>query len=287
MDTLQITLPSEATDKSLPKLGELAFKWPTDGKGMSVAAGTNNTGKVRSEGCQITRTFPTPQVGPTDELTYVGSAISVMPSSVVENESFVFLGNKNELTILQFGNHTAAVDLVHGSLEDTALATLNSTWLMYKGQPYPIEKLPWATLTTLENSSDLDHGMPKNLQGDFANVDLSNVQVLKVGNQDIYGNLDSDFLEATSLTQLSLANNQLLRGNVTGLANCIALTSLTLNTCHNISGTLEALLDAMVAAGRTSGTMTIGLIQSAITYNGSVPSGTLTATFSDSGWTIA
>ena len=261
--------------------------WPTDAKGMSVAAGTNNTGKIRAEGCQITRTYPTPQVGPTNELTYVGSSMAVMPSSVVENESFVFLGNKNELTILQFGNHTAAVDLVHGSLEDTALVTLNSTWLMYKGQPYPIEKLPWETLTTLENSSDIDHGMPKNLQGDFANVDLSHIQVLKVGNQDIYGNLDSDFLEAVNLTQLSLANNQLLRGNVAGLGNCIALTSLTLNTCHNISGTLEGLLDAMVAAGRTSGSMSIGLIQSAVTYNGTVPSNTLTATFSGSGWTVA
>lgn len=287
MDTLQITLPSEATDKSLPKLGELAFKYPTDNKAFSVTAGTNNTGKIRAEGCQITRTYPTPQVGPTNELTYVGSSMAVTPSSVVEGESFVFLGDKNDLTVLQFSNHTAAVDLVHGSLEDTKIATLNSTWLMYKGQPYPIEKLPWATLTTLENSSDLDHGMPKNLQGDFANVDLSHIQVLKVGNQDIYGNLDSDFLEAVNLTQLSLANNQLLRGNVAGLGNCIALTSLTLNTCHNISGTLEGLLDAMVAAGRTSGSMSIGLIQSAVTYNGTVPSNTLTATFSGSGWTVA
>ena len=287
MDTLQITLPSEATDKSLPKLGELAFKWPTDNKGMSVSAGTNNTGKIRAEGCEITRTYPTPQVGPTTELTYVGSSMAVMPSSVVADESFVFLGDKGDLTVLQLGNHTSAVDLVHGSLEDTKIVTLNSTWLMYKGQPHPIEKLPWATLTTLENSSDSEHGMPRNITGDFANVDLSNIQVLKLANQEIYGDLDSDFLGATSLTQLNLANNQLLRGNVTGLGNCIALTSLTLNTCHNISGTLENLLDAMVAAGRTSGTMTVALIQSAITYNGTVPSGTLTATFSGSGWSVA
>lgn len=287
METLMIMLPAEATDKSLPKLGELAFKWPTDAKGMSVSAGTNNTGKIRAEGCQITRTYPTPQVGPTDELTYVGSSMAVMPSSVVAGESYVFLGDKKDLTVLQFGNHTAAVDLVHGSLEDTKLATLNSTWLMYKGQPYPIEKLPWATLATLENSSDADHGTPKNLQGDFANVDLSHIQVLKVGNQAIYGDLGSDFVNATSLTQLSLANNQLLRGDIAGFGNCIALTSLTLNTCHNISGTLEGLLDAMVAAGRTSGTLAVGIIQSSVTYNGSVPSGNLTATFSGSGWSVA
>ena len=287
MDTLQITLPSEATDKSLPKLGELAFKWPTDNKGMSVSAGANSTGKVRAENCQITRTYPSPPVGPTTELTYVGSSMAVMPSSVVADESFVFLGDKNDLTVLQFSNHTAAVDLVHGSLEDTKIATLNSTWLMYKGQPYPIEKLPWATLTTLENLSDLDHGMPKNITGDFANVDLSHIQVLKLANQEIYGDLDSDFLGATSLTQLSLANNQLLRGDITGLGNCIALTSLILNTCHNISGTLEDLLDAMVAAGRTSGSRSIGLIQSAVTYNGTVPSTTLTATFAGGSWSVA
>lgn len=287
MDTLQITLPSEATDKSLPKLGELAFKWPTDTKGIAVSAGTNNTGKVRAENCEITRTYPTPIVGPTTELTYIGSAMDVLPSSVVAGESFVFFGDKSDLTILQLGNHTAAVDLVHGSLEDTKLVTLNSTWLLYKGQPYPIEKLPWATLTTLENSSDSDHGMPKNITGDFANVDLSHIQVLKLANQEIYGDLDSDFLGATSLTQLSLANNQLLRGNVTGLGNCIALTAITLNTCHNISGTLESLLDAMVAAGRTSGTMTVALIHSAITYNGTVPSTTLTATFAGGSWSVA
>lgn len=287
MNTLQITLPDAATDKSLPKLGELAFKWPTDNKGMSVTAGANNTGKIRSENCQITRTYPTPQVGPTNELTYVGSSMAVMPSSVVDGQSYVFLGDKNTLSALEFGNHTAAVDLVHGSLEDTAIATLNATWLMYNGDKYPIDKLPWATLTSLIINADAEHNSPVNMTGDFADVDLSGIVTMKLTNQPIYGDLVADFEDATNLEVLSLANNQLLTGDVAGLGKCTKLTQLVLNTCKNISGTLEGLLDAMVDEGRTSGSMQVMLIQSSITYNGAVPSATLTANFTADGWTVA
>ena len=287
MNTLQITLPDEATDKSLPKLGELAFLYPTDNKGFSVAAGTNNTGKVRAENCQLTRTYPTPQVGPASELTYVGSSMAVMPSSVVADNSYVFLGDKYDLTILQFGNHTAAVDLVHGDLSETKLANLNATWLKYKGGSYPIDKLPWSTLTTLEYNSDSERGKPSTMTGDFADCDVSNIGIVKLNNKQIYGNLEEDFVNASNLTELRLAANQLLTGNISGLGNLTSLTVLTLNTCKNVSGTLESLLDAMVANGRTSGSMTISLLESSITYNGSVPVSTLTATFSGGSWVVS
>jgi hypothetical protein len=84
-----------------------------------------------------------------------------------------------------------------------------------------------------------------------------------------------------------MAADPMLTGDVVHLGHLTGLTTLTQNTCKNITGTAESLLDAMFANGKTSGTLSLALVESSITYNGSVPVSTLTVTFTPQGWSVA
>lgn len=286
MNALKISTPDEVTDVTLPKIDEIAILYPNDGKGFSISTAGSSDGFVRSENCQITRTFPTPPVGPADEIQYIGQPMSVVPSNVVDGSSFVFLGKKDKISILEFTNHTAVVDIVHGDLLGCPLVTLDATWLKYKGGNYNVRKFPWATLKNFSVTSDSDHGYPKTIEGNLSDCDLTIIENLKINNQPIVVNLENDFLNAESIVDLRLAGNDLVTGDISGLGSNITLTYLNLNTCRNVTGTLEGLLDAMHENGKTSGTMTVWLIESGVTYNGSVPARNLTVTFTSEGWTL-
>lgn len=88
-----------------------------------------------------------------------------------------------------------------------------------------------------------------------------------------------------TLSGLAVYNTS-VSGNVTQFAKFKALDSLHFANCVGIFGTLESLLDAMFAAGRVSGSLSINASGTKVTYNGSLFA-TKTATFTSSGWTVA
>ena len=85
----------------------------------------------------------------------------------------------------------------------------------------------------------------------------------------------------TSRTSLlTLSNSPLLTGNINALASTVASGVEVKNT--DIFGTVESFA-ALLAQTHISGTFTVDVIGTKVTYNGSVPTGVLTITFTGEG----
>ena len=121
-------------------------------------------------------------------------------------------------------------------------------------------------------------------RGDVSNLVKDTLNTIDITGDALYGNISS-FVDLTSLTTLKF-NFSNVSGDISSVATCVALTNLSLEN-SNVSGTVESLLDAMFANGRQSGQFTINVKGTSATYNESVPTSDLVATFSGSGWTVA
>ena len=289
MQTLQIKLPGECTDKTLPRVGEIAItgKKFTFGYNSSLPSET----RMRVYNGTIGATYPTAQAESENPiLMYIGGNATIF---TLEEDGCVFVPQKYNISSVDMSGITSSaqvVDVINGDFRSSPLATAILTHIKYKGGNFPISKLNTKSMTRFVYLSDNDHGLAKTLEGsvnDFENK--ANMTELAFNNQTIYADLDNgDFAEFTSsLTTLRMAADPMLVGDVVHLAHLTGLTTLTLNTCKNITGTAEALLDAMFANGRTSGTLTLALVESSITYNGTIPASTLTVTFTSEGWSVA
>lgn len=117
---------------------------------------------------------------------------------------------------------------------------------------------------------------------------------LEAGQQDpstntITGDL-ADFNpigEHSRFTAISIRSAALVTGDISSLSKFYNLGTLNLSNTAQLTGRLESFLDAVHAYGRTSGTMTINISGTAITYNNAPLSAQKTVTFSASGWTLA
>lgn len=284
MNTLEIKLPDAATDITLPRVGEITIKAKKFTGGWSTA--TVN-GEMRVENGTIARTYPTPQIpAQTEPIALVGASNAF--TFVLEDDGYAFVGDKYSLTSIDLGSITSdsdAVNVINGDFRYSPLTYVNATWLKYKGGNFPISKFNTDHITTFEVNSDRDHGVPVTIEGsisDFKNI--ANMTSIKLTNQLIYADLNTDFNTATALTYLSLANCSQIIGDVKNLGNCISCTTFTLNTLKQISGTIESLFDALYANGRHSGTVSVFGIESSLTFNGVAPTTSVKATFTDSGW---
>lgn len=90
----------------------------------------------------------------------------------------------------------------------------------------------------------------------------------------------------TTLTSLSLTYATNVTGDIKNLGGLVLLTNLGLygTSCY---GEINELASAMVASGRTSGTLTIVCGNSDITYNGESVSYSKTVTFTAEGYTVS
>lgn len=89
----------------------------------------------------------------------------------------------------------------------------------------------------------------------------------------------------TTLKVLKLSSTSVV-GDIASLSGLVNLTEISCGV-NNVGGTLEEFCQGMCDNGRTSGTMSVNFISSQITYNGSVPSTTLTVTFSGGSYSVA
>lgn len=289
MQTLQIKLPGECTDKTLPRVGEIAITGTkfTFGYNSDLPAET----RMRVYDGTIGATYPTAQAESENPiLMYIGGNATIF---TLNEGGCVFVPQKYNLSNIDMSGITSStqvVDVINGDFRSSPLTAAILSHIKYKGGNFPISKLNTKSMTRFVYLGDNDHGMPKTLEGsvnDFENK--ANMTELAFNNQTIYADLDDgDFDEFTSsLTTLRMAADPMLVGDVVHLGHLTGLTTLTLNTCKNITGTAEALLDAMVANGRTSGTLALALVESSITYNGSIPASSLSVTFTPEGWSVS
>lgn len=120
---------------------------------------------------------------------------------------------------------------------------------------------------------------------DFKNI--ANMTAIVCGRMGVYATGDIGLLgNSTSLTTFNCGFCN-FSGSIEDLKKLTSLTTFTLTNSYSVDGSVNAMLDGMVANGRTSGTLVMNLIGTSCTYNGNGISSALTVTFSDSGWSVA
>ena len=221
MQTLQIKLPGECTDKTLPRVGEIAItgKKFTFGYNSSLPSET----RMRVYNGTIGATYPTAQAESENPiLMYIGGNATIF---TLEEDGCVFVPQKYNISSVDMNGITSSaqvVDVINGDFRSSPLATAILTHIKYKGGNFPISKLNTKSMTRFVYLSDNDHGLAKTLEGsvnDFENK--ANMTELAFNNQTIYADLDNgDFAEFTSsLTTLRMAADPMLVGDVVHLAH--------------------------------------------------------------------
>lgn len=100
-------------------------------------------------------------------------------------------------------------------------------------------------------------------------------------NRNVVGDI-SVLSDKTSITELNLTQTGCY-GNLSSLSRLVSLESLTIYNA-DINGTVEELCSRLNANGKTSGTMSIRISKTKVTYQSSVTDITVSVTFSDSGY---
>lgn len=156
----------------------------------------------------------------------------------------------------------------------------NNQWICASGPFYfLVEKGAFKTY-----SGAAGQGFVRDLDDSFVGASVS-LTTLSMTSSQMAGDV-KELARMGTLASLSLSDNSNLYGDVKNFGKMIGLTSLSCGV-NKVSGTLEELCQAMCDNGRTSGTMTIAVQGSFITYNGTVPNTNLTATFSGGSYSIA
>lgn len=120
------------------------------------------------------------------------------------------------------------------------------------------------------------------LKGSLKSFTCDEMNRIGAGWQNLTGELKDLQHMAATLQVLDLARCS-ITGSVTDLGGNIALTNLNLSNISTISGDVKDMLDAMVTAGRNSGTLSVNGTTSGIKYNGA--SFTMKSfTFTNEGW---
>lgn len=169
-----------------------------------------------------------------------------------------------------------------GSTELRYLTALTRLYVNRNNSDIDISDLSdksWHTMNILSSISG-------NLSGISQNLD--NLVSLRV--QDSSDKITGDIISlasAENCTYMNISGNSGIIGNIASLGTCKLLDTLGIYSSNGITGTLESLAEAMIAAGRTSGTLNVDM-NNVVTVNGqTVQTGTRkTITFSGGTYVI-
>ena len=288
MNTLMFKLPDSVTDAALLRLGEIKFHVTcTDSSVaklniMRNAITSSGGARIIGDG-YFTNESGTENLGKT--IAY-GDGLLSLDIYLKGTEFDLYIGDKYTMylfTTVVSGTSAAWNFIVaEGSFDSmTKLQQLN----LYKvgGLSIDLKELAESPLTRITGGSSKFA-----FKGDVANLAKETVNIIEIygdGLGALTGNIES-FVVSTNLAfaRINYAN---LSGNIETLGVCVGLTSIGFEGSSQVVGTVEGLLDAMFTNGRRSGQVTINVKNTSATYNGTVPTSDLVATFSGSGWTIA
>ncbi len=288
MNTLMFKLPDSVTDDALLRLGEIKFHVTcTD---SSVAKLSMMRGVITSSGGAriigdgyFTNESGTENLGKT--IAY-GDGLLSLDIYLKGTEFDLYISDKYTMYLLTTvvpGTSTAwEYTIADGSFDSmTKLQQLN----LYRvgAMSIDLKELAESPLVRITGGASRFA-----FKGDVANLAKETITLIEIyGNQDgsLTGNIEA-FVVSTALTMFRI-NYANLSGNIETLGVCVGLTNIGLERSSQVVGTVEGLLDAMFANGRRSGQVTISVKGTSATYNGTVPTSDLVATFSGSGWTVA
>lgn len=187
-----------------------------------------------------------------------------LQSSVVTSTSFALLAGDAEpcdLSVLASLPNKQAITVL----------LLNNAANSYKGDIAYLSELP-----SLQNIANYLASANSGVYGDIStfigNTTIKRVELRR--SDRIVGMVDS-LSQCSALTHIDLQSTQ-VAGNLASLGACPNLTSIILAST-SVTGTVENLVAAFNAAGRTSGSITIGFVRTGITYNGQSVTGTTLA----------
>lgn len=271
MDMLQLKLPSAADAEGLARLGEFSF---------DVERSSSNT--LASTG--ITMSFTGERItirceGDSQFKDSSGNDLGYEVTSVVGQTLTVYFGvgktrvfiPKKRLFIFQCLGSPAKRNLIFSNfLGIDALWSFETRSFNFGNN----NKLKCFNLSNVANfraaGSDIDDWVEN---GNFTPSKVRNISGL---------NATIDTIKTfTGVNDVLLYN---CTGNVEELGPCIAMTQFSVSVSGNTDciGTIEGMAAAMVAAGRTSGTIGCNFTKTNVTYNGNKIYNTLTIAFSSS-----
>lgn len=104
---------------------------------------------------------------------------------------------------------------------------------------------------------------------------------------DLSGDIsDLSMLPAIKKINVMNPHSDMLHGNISAFTGCVLLEEIGFINCKNVAGEVKGFLDGLRAAGKKSGTLTVKMQNSGVTYNGAPVSKNIKATFTDSGYTV-
>ena len=284
MNTLMMKLPDAVTDDTLLKLGEVKFHAECTDNSVGVWSlvkdAIQNPGGARIIGDgYFTNSAGTENLGKSVEFQEGNNTLQLY----IKGTSFdLYLSNKYSLTLIRTELPATSTGwsyrLADGSFYGCSkLGTI--TLYRTSGQNVNLAEFADSPLVSINSAAAISP-----FCGDVSNLVKDTLQTIDITGDALYGDISS-FDGLTTLTTLKF-NFSKVSGDISSVATCVALTNLSLEN-SNVSGTVESLLDAMFTNGRQSGQFTINVKGTSATYNGTVPTSDLVATFSGSGWTIA
>lgn len=271
MDMLQLKLPSVADAEGLARLGEFSFDVE-----RSSSDTLNSTGITMSfSGVPVTIRCE----GDSQFKDSSGNDLGYEVTSVVGQTLTVYFGvgktrvfiPKKRLFIFQcLGSPTKRNLVFSNFLGIDALWTFESRRFSFGNN----NKLKYFNLSNVAifraSGSDIDDWVEN---GNFTPSKVRNISGLSATIDTIK--------TFTGVNDVLLQN---CTGNVEDLGPCTAMTQFSVNVSGNTEcvGTVEGMAAAMVAAGRTSGTVVCNFTKTNVTYNGSKIYNTLSIAFSQS-----
>jgi hypothetical protein len=288
MNTLMFKLPDSVTDDALLRLGEIKFHVTcTDSSvaklSMMRDAITSSGGaRIIGDG-YFTNESGTENLGKT--IAY-GDGLLSLDFYLKGTEFDLYISDKYTMYLLTTvvpGTSTAWGFIVDdGSFDSmTKLQQINLYRVLEAS--IDLKELAESPLTRITGGIT-----SPTFKGDVANLAKETINIIEIygGGIDILtGNIEL-FAVSTGMTSFRI-NYANLSGNIETLGVCTGLTSIGLENSSQVVGTVEGLLDAMFTNGRRSGQVTINVKGTSATYNGTVPTSDLVATFSGSGWSVA
>lgn len=288
MNTLMFKLPDSVTDDALLRLGEIKFHVTcTD---SSVAAINMIRNAITSSGGAriigdgyFTNESGTENLG---KIIAYGDGLLSLDFYLKGTEFDLYISDKYTmylLTIVVPATSTAwDFIVVDGSFDSmTKLQQLN----LYRGGGLSIDLKELAESPLTRITGGISKLAFKGNVENLAKETINQIEIYGGGSDVLTGDIES-FSVSTGLAYIRI-NYANLSGNIETLGVCTGLTNIGFEGSLRVVGTVEGLLDAMFTNGRRSGQITVNVKGTSATYNGSVPTSDLVATFTNSGWTIA
>lgn len=287
MNTLISQLPASVTDNYMTKIGELKIFAKTIGTGVAVfiveKTNASDTADLRIVGNgQFTNSSGSEDNGKTMSL----------PTNAIQNYIYVkatdpfylYLGNKyiyTRFTISTNTPNTWKFDL--GDIDFTYCNSLKTIEAYRVNETnVDLSELKNINIENLRTSAPIGA-----FYGDIQYICkpdyTKNIDIRSNPDKPVYGNIGA--VSGCNKINTFVTTNTELEGNVSAFGTAVSAVNITIAN-SNVSGTLESVFDSMYTNGRHSGSVTANATGSLVTYNGSIPTENIVATFTNDGWTV-